>query len=86
VFELRFYGVGAGEADSEGDASVAGAFFLTVAFFLCGDGDGDALVVAAVVEVAVVPCCCVQEAINAMPIKAVIKDKTDFFIRIIVNS
>ncbi len=85
MFELRFYGVGAGEADSEGDASVAGAFFLTVAFFLCGDGDGDALVVAAVVEVAVVPCCCVQEAINAMPIKAVIKDKTDFFIRIIVK-
>ena len=53
---------------------------MAVALFLCGDGDGDALVVAAVAEVAVVPCCCVQETINAMPIKAVIKDKTDFFI------
>jgi hypothetical protein len=38
------------------------------------------LVAAAVVEVAVVPCCGAQEAINAMPIKTVIKDKTDFFI------
>jgi hypothetical protein len=48
-------------------------------FFLVGDGDGD-LVAAAVVEVAVVPFCGAQEAINAMPIKTVIKDKTDFFI------
>ena len=53
---------------------------MAVVLFLCGDGDGDALVVAAVVEVAVVPCCFVQEATNAMPIKAVIKDKTIFFI------
>jgi hypothetical protein len=52
---------------------------LAVAFFLCGDGDGDALVVAVVVEVAV-SCFCVQETTNATPIKAMIKDKTDFFI------
>jgi hypothetical protein len=86
-FELCFYGVGegeavpsAGEAVSEGDASVAGAFFLAAAFFLrAGDGDGDASVVAAVVEVAVVPCCGAQEAINAMPIRMAIKGKTDFF-------
>jgi hypothetical protein len=52
-----------------------------VFFFFAGDGDGDgdALVVAAVVEVPVVPCC-VQETINAMPVRAVIKDKTIFFI------
>jgi hypothetical protein len=38
------------------------------------DGVGDALVTAgAVVVVAVVPCCSVQEAINAMPIMAPIK-------------
>jgi hypothetical protein len=79
-FELCFYGVGEGEAVSEGDASVAGAFFLAAAFFLrAGDGDGDASVVAAVVEVAVVPCCGAQEAINAMPIRMAIKGKTDFF-------
>ncbi len=49
-------------------------------FFRVGDGDGD-LVAAAVVEVAVVPCCCgAQEAINAMPTKTVIKDNTGFFI------
>jgi hypothetical protein len=49
-------------------------------FFLAGDGDGDALVVAApVVEVAVVPCC-VQETINAAPIRTVINVKTDLFI------
>jgi hypothetical protein len=83
-----FYGVGAGEAVpsageavSEGDASVAGAFFLAAAFFFrAGDGVGDALAVAAVVEVAVVPCCDAQEAINAMPITTAIKGKTDFFI------
>jgi hypothetical protein len=88
-FSIRpcFYGVGAGEAVpsageavSEGDASVAGAFFLAAAFFRAGDGDGDGLADAAVVEVAVVPCCDVQEAINAMPITTAIKDKTDFFI------
>jgi len=85
AFERLSYGVGEGEAApsaGEGDASVSGAFFfLVVAFFLwVGDGDGD-LVAAAVVEVAVVPPCCgAQEAINAMPIKTVIKDRTDFFI------
>jgi len=81
--QLFLYGVGAGEADSEGDASVSGAaFFLVVAFFLCGDGDGEAFVVAAVavVEVAAVCCFCAQEAINATPIRTVIKDKTYFFI------
>jgi len=83
-FCLLFYGVGAGDSalagDSaaDGEASVLGAFFLAVCFF--GVGDGEAFVVAAVVEVAVVPCCCVQETTNAMPIKAVIKDKTVFFI------
>jgi hypothetical protein len=77
------YGVGAGEADSEGegDASVSAAFFLAaVFFFFAGDGDGDALAVAApVVEVTVVPCC-VQETINAAPIRTVINVKTDLFI------
>jgi hypothetical protein len=77
------YGVGAGEADSEdaGDASVSAAFFLAVVFFFfAGDGVGDALAVAApLVEVAVVPCC-VQETINAAPIRTVMNIKTDFFI------
>ena len=72
------YGVGEGDSSADGDASVLGAFFLAVCFF--GVGDGEAFVVAAVVEVAVVPCCCVQETTNARPIKAVIKDKTVFFI------
>ena len=77
------YGVGAGEADSEGDgdASVSAAFFLAVVFFFfAGDGVGETLAVAApVVEVAVVPCC-VQETINAAPIRTVINVKRDFFI------
>ena len=38
------------------------------------------VVLAAVVEVAVVPFFSAQEVKNAMPIKAVIKNKTDFFI------
>jgi hypothetical protein len=51
-----------------------------VFFFFAGDGDGDALAAAApVVEVAVVPCC-VQETINAAPIRTVINVKTDPFI------
>ena len=63
--EFRFYGVGEGEAapsegeaDSEGDASVLAFFLVEVFFFRAGDcdGAGDAAVVAAVVEVAVVPC------------------------------
>lgn len=78
-FCLFFYGVGDGDSSADGEASALGAFFLA-ARFLCGVGDGEAFVVAAVVEVAVVPCCCVQETTNAMPIKAVIKDKTVFFI------
>ncbi len=45
-----------------------------------GEGDGEAFVVAGAVEVAVVPCFCAQEVTNAMPIKAVIKDKTIFLI------
>jgi hypothetical protein len=53
-----------------------------VFFFLAGDGDGEALAVAAVVEVGVVPCCW-QETTNAMPIRAVINDKTDFFIDVV---
>jgi hypothetical protein len=84
-FCFSFYGVGAGDdsvpdgdSAADGEASVLGAFFLAACFF--GVGDGEAFVAAAVVEVAVVPCCCVQETTNAMPIKAVIKDKTIFFI------
>jgi hypothetical protein len=55
-----------------------------VLFFLAGDRVGDGVgetlaVAAALVEVAVVPCC-VQETINAVPISAVMKVKTDFFI------
>ena len=68
----------AGDSVVDGDASVLGAFFLAVCFF--GVGDGEAFVVAGAVEVAVVPCFCAQEVTNAMPIKAVIKDKTIFFI------
>jgi hypothetical protein len=55
---------------------------VVVFFFFVGDGDGEAAV-AAVAEVALVPCCCVQETINAMPIKAMISDKTDFFIDVV---
>lgn len=69
----------AGDSVVDGDASVLGAFFFLAACFF-GVGDGEAFVVAGAVEVAVVPCCCAQEMTNAMPIKAVIKDKTIFFI------
>jgi uncharacterized membrane protein len=58
-------------------------FFLVVAFFRAGDGDGEAVVavaVVAVVDVAPVSCFCAQETINASAARAVIKDKTDFFI------
>jgi len=68
----------AGDSLVDGDASVLGAFFFVVCFF--GEGDGEAFVVAGAVEVAVVPCCCVQETTNAMPVRPVIKDKTIFFI------
>jgi len=80
-----FYGVGdgdsAGDSAADGEVSALGAFFLA-ARFLCGVGDGEACAVAAVavVDVAVVPGFCAQETTNAMPIKAVIKDKTVFFI------
>ena len=70
----------AGDSLVDGDASVLGAFFLAVCFLGEAEGDGEAFVVAAVVEVPVVPPCCLQETTNAMPIKAVIKDKTIFFI------
>jgi hypothetical protein len=52
-------------------------------FFRAGDGDGDALVAAAVVEVAVVPSFWVQEVTNAMPTRAVMNNKTDFFIGVV---
>jgi hypothetical protein len=55
---------------------------VVVFFFFVGDGDGEAAV-AAVVDVPVVPCCCVQETINAMPIRTAINDKTDFFIGLV---
>ena len=78
------YGVGAGEdpSDGEGDSSAPAAFFFfaAVLFFFAGDGVGETLAVAApVVEVAVVPCC-VQETINAAPIRTVMNVKTDLFI------
>ena len=83
AFRLPFYGVGdgdsAGDSVADGEASVLGSFFLA-ARFLCGVGDGEAWAVAAVVDVAVVPGFCAQETTNAMPNKAVIKDKTVFFI------
>src|SRR6266540_2688220 len=83
-FEGPLYGVGAGEdpSEGEGDSSAPAAFFFfAVVFFLgVGDGVGETLAVAApLVEVAVVPCC-VQETINAAPIRTVINVKTDFFI------
>jgi hypothetical protein len=76
--------VGAGDdpSEGEGDSSAPAAFFFAVVFFFffAGDGVGETLAVAApLVEVAVVPCC-VQETINAAPIRTVINVKTDFFI------
>jgi hypothetical protein len=87
AFCLLFYGVGdgdsaaAGDSVADGEASVFGSFFLA-ARFLCGVAEGEACAVAAVavVDVAVVPDFSAQETTNAMPIKAVIKDKTVFFI------
>ena len=80
---MVFYGVGAGGVDSEGDGDgasaeprVFGGFLLIEVFFF--DGVGDAIVVAGVVVA--VSCFCVQEAINAMPIRTVINDKIYFFI------
>jgi len=78
---LYFYGVGAGDSAGEGD-SVApsvfgGVFFAALCRF--GDGVGVALAAAGAVVVAVVPGCW-QEAINAMPIMALIKHNRYFFI------
>jgi hypothetical protein len=77
------YGVGAGEdpSEGEGDSSAPAAFFAAV-FFLCGrgDGEGETLAVAAPVAGAGVVPCCVQETINAAPIRTVMNVKTDFFI------
>src|SRR6266487_7044734 len=70
------YGVGAGDSAGDGEgASVApsvfgGVFFVDLWRF--GGGVGVALAAAGAVVVAVVPCCW-QEAINAMPITALIK-------------
>ncbi len=81
---MVLYGVGAGGVDSEGDGDgasveprVFGGFLLIELFFF--DGVGDAMVVAG--AVVAVSCFCVQEAINAMPIRTVINDKIYFFIR-----
>ena len=77
------YGVGAVDSAGDGeDASVApsvfgGVFFVDLWRF--GDGVGVALDAAGAVVVAVVPCCW-QEAINAMPIIALIKHNRYFFI------
>jgi hypothetical protein len=76
------YGVGAGDSagDGEGDSvapSVFGGVFFAALCFRGGVGVGLA---AAGAVVAVVPCCCVQEATNATPIKALIKTTMCFFI------
>jgi hypothetical protein len=81
------YGVGdgdpvlAGDSAADGDSSVFAAVVLA-ACFLCGVGVGEAAV-AAVVDVAVVPCFPAQETTNAMATNAVIKDKTVFFIVVV---
>ena len=77
-----FYGVGAGDSAGDGEASVdpsvfGGVFFAALCF---RGGVGVGLAAAGAVVVAVVPCCCVQEATNATPIKALIKHNTYFFI------
>jgi len=82
---VRTYGVGAGDSppgDGEGDSvapSVFGGVFFA-ALWRVRDGVGDGLLTADAVVVAVVPCCCVQEAINAMPISAAIKHNMYLFI------
>jgi hypothetical protein len=75
------YGVGAGDSAGDG-ASVApsvfgGVFFVALWGF--GDGVGVAFAAAGAVVVAVVPCCW-QETINAMPIMALVKHNSFFFI------
>jgi hypothetical protein len=54
--------------------------FRLAALCRVGDGVGDGLVTAGAVEVAVVPCCWVQEATNAIPITALIKHNKYLFI------
>ena len=77
------YGVGAGDSagDGEGISTEPSVFggFLFAALCRFGDGVGVALAAAGAVVVAVVPCCW-QEAINAMPIMALIKHNRYFFI------
>ncbi len=78
---LYFYGVGAGDSAGEGDSvapSVFGGVFF-VDLWRFGGGVGVALAAAGAVVVAVVPGCW-QEAINAMPIMALIKHNRYFFI------
>ena len=92
----KAYGVGEGDGDSkadgdasvffveafsgeaDGDASVVAFFFLVEAFAVVADF----LVVDALlwVEVAAVSFFGAQEVKNAMPMRAVIKNKTGFFI------
>jgi hypothetical protein len=73
-----------GDADADGEASVVAVVFLAVAdvvfFAVVFLAVAPSCVVVAVLEVEAVSCFCAQEVTNAMPIKAVIKDKTDFFI------
>ena len=71
-----------GEADAAGDASVVAVVFLAVVVFFAVVflPVAPSCVVVAVLEVEAVSCFCAHEVTNAMPIKAVIKDKTDFFI------
>jgi hypothetical protein len=88
VSVVLFYGVGAGDSAGDGEgASVAprvlGGFLFADLFV--PDGVGDALVVAGAAA-AVVPYCCVQEATNAVPIKAVINENTYLFIMYIFSS
>jgi hypothetical protein len=83
------YGVGAGDSagDGEGDSvapSVFGGVFFAALCFRGGVGVG--LAAAGAVVVAVVPCCCVQEATNATPIKALIKTTMYFFIGVSFSS
>ena len=61
-----------GDSEGDGEASPS-AFFLV-------DAVTRSCVVVAVLEIAAVSFFCAQEVTNAMPIKAVIKDKIDFFI------
>ncbi len=69
-----------GDAEADGEASVVAAPFLAVVVVVFFAVVFLAVAVVAVLEVAAVSCFCAQEVTNAMPIKAVIKDKTDFFI------